>query len=232
MDGQPKMQEKARFPLVDQLRGVAVVLMIIYHFSYNLNYFKFIKVELFRDPFWWTFPRVIVFLFLFVVGLSLPLAHPENRSFHHKKYLLRIGKILAGAMAISLGTYLMFPSRWVYFGTLHCIAVCSLMVYPIIYRPKLALGIGLAILPAWLMGYEYPWIKLPHLSMDYIPSLPWVSIVCLGLFAHSIGFHRLRIPLPEFISSPLEFLGIHSFLIYLVHQPILFGIVFGLSQLF
>lgn len=231
MDKHSQRKDKTRYLLVDQLRGIAVVLMIIYHLSYNLNYFRFIKIQLFSDPFWWTFPRIIVFLFLFVVGLSLPLAHPQNKEFNHKKYFFRIGKILFGAVIITVGTYFMFPSRWVYFGTLHCIGICSLMVYPLLYRPKLALIIGLAILPAWLMGYEYPWIKLAHQSMDYIPSIPWVSIVCLGIFAHSMALYRYKLPLPIFISKPLEYLGIHSFLIYLVHQPILFGIVFGISQL-
>lgn len=224
-------QAKERYPLVDQIRGIAVVLMIIYHFCYNLNYFGHIKVNMFHDPFWWTFPRVIVFLFLFVVGLSLPLAHPLEREFDYKKYFFRVGKIGAGALLISVGTYLMFPSRWVYFGTLHCIVICSFLVWPLLHRPKTALILCIVIAAPWIAGYQYPWFTMAHKSMDYIPALPWVSIVCLGIFAYSLSFHRLTITMPIYISVPLKFLGKNSLLVYLAHQPLLFGCTYGFTWL-
>ena len=43
---------KPRYLILDHIRGLAVVLMVFFHFSYDLNVFGFIKVDMFNDPFW------------------------------------------------------------------------------------------------------------------------------------------------------------------------------------
>ena len=121
---------RKRFPLIDQIRGFAIVLMIIFHFFYDLKIFGYNNINFSKDFFWYELPRVIVFLFMLAMGLSMPLIHSEKVNW--KKFWPRWIKIALGALVISIYTYFMFKSAWIYFGTLHCIALASLVSLPFI----------------------------------------------------------------------------------------------------
>ncbi|MGB0454383.1 MAG: heparan-alpha-glucosaminide N-acetyltransferase [Bacteriovoracaceae bacterium] len=223
---------KHRFPIVDQLRGFAVLLMIIFHFSYDLAIFKFINLTFKRsDSFlWWIFPRVIVFLFLLSVGISLYLGH--HKKIRWSPFWKRWLKVTLGAVFISLSTYYMFPKRWVYFGTLHCISLCSILALGLLRFKFFNLFLFLALFIP-VIGFEktIPWFVLPHRSMDYIPLFPWIGVVALGIFLAKVDFHQLKTP-DNSLTRSLSFLGKHSLLIYLVHQPILFSLVWCVSKIF
>ncbi len=217
------MDYKKRFALLDQTRGFAIILMAIFHFSYDLTNFGFINIDFYKDPVWLIFPRIIVFLFLFCVGLSLPLSHLPKIKWN--KFFVRFFKIVIAAIAISVFTYIAFPKQWVYFGTLHCIATCSLLALPFLNFPKISLLLGIALPVMAFLDINIPWINLGHKSMDYIPVFPWLGVVLIGIFAHSVRFHQL--PIPNYIGNrQLQFLGRHSLIIYLIHQPLLFVIVY------
>ena len=214
-----------RYNFVDELRGVAVVLMIIFHFSYDLRMFGFASMDFQRDFFWWFLPRLIVFLFLFSMGISTCLGHwPKLKK---RSFFIRLAKVGGGAAAVSLVTFLLFPDRWIYFGTLHCITLSSLAILPFMGRPWLALILGLALpISKWVFKFGPTWFSLKHQSMDYIPFTPWFGICLLGVFAFHHGLHKVVILLPQTIKVGLQFLGRHSFLIYIVHQPLLYGTVY------
>lgn len=218
-----------RLVLPDQIRALAVLLMIFFHLSFDLRLLGFIPHLSDWTWLWWWLPRLIVTLFLLTMGLSLYLAHGQQ--FKPQKYFKRVLQLTVAALLVSLSTYLTFKETWVYFGTLHCIAVCSLLAYPFINRPKLALMVGLLILGIDLSGlYSFPFWRLPHQSMDYIPPLPWLGSTLLGLFfAPFIKPHHYLIK--GRLSTTLEFLGRHSLVIYLVHQPILLGILMAFKWL-
>ena len=57
--------------------------------------------------------------------------------------------------------------------------------------------------------------------MDFVPLYPWFALVLLGIFLESVRFHQ--IPLKARVSDWLAYLGKHSLVIYLIHQPILFS---------
>lgn len=214
---------RPRYALIDQIRGFAIVLMVIFHFSYDLAVFGHVNIQFQKDPFWWVFPRLIVFLFLIAVGLSLRVVHiPEYR---WKPFWKRWLKIAFFAVIISVSTYFAFPDRWIYFGTLHSIAVTSLMAVPFVRYPRFSGIMALAfLLPVVFFKWSLPWIELPHKSMDYIPAFPWVGVVFLGIFLHSVNFHQLNLPDIKPLRG-LSWLGKHSLLIYMLHQPILYGLV-------
>lgn len=219
----PKKENKQRYPLVDQIRGFAVFLMIIFHFFYDLALYRYVNIDFIRNPFWYAFPRVIVFLFLFAVGISLCLVHLPHMRW--KPFWQRWSLIVFFAVIISLSTYFFFPSRWIYFGTLHCIALTSLMGLAFLRFPKVSLFIGIALLlPALIWGVTIPWIKLPHFSMDYIAPFPWFGVVCLGIFAYHQKLHTYQLPSWK-IFKGLAFLGRHSLVIYLTHQLVLYGLI-------
>jgi len=218
------LQTHKRYEIVDILRGLAVLLMIIFHFSYDLNLFNFIDVDFHQSLFWWAFPRVIVTLFLLPMGLAMELGFKGKINW--KRVLRRFLKIGGWAILISISTYFAFPDKWIYFGTLHCIAVCSILATFFLGRKKLSIVTSLVILVPLLFGFQWPWIKLSHASMDYIPALPWLGVVLLGMVLVHFRFHFLRVPnLPG--KKLLLFFGQHSLVIYLVHQPILFALAKG-----
>lgn len=214
---------KTRYPFLDYLRGFAIILMIIFHGAFDLNVFGFVEIDFFKDKLWYAFPRVIVTLFMFAVGCGLTLAHRNQIKW--KPFWKRFLKLVVCAIGITIGTYFMFPKTWVYFGTLHSIALCSLMALPFLKYPKVSLIVGLGlIIPHLFFGMSIPWFLMAHKSMDYIPPFPWVGVVLLGIFATHQGWHKLT-PKENFLLNALEFLGRHSLVVYMLHQPILYGLV-------
>ena len=226
-----------RLQSVDILRGIAIALMIVYHFSYDLTYFGFAEFDFYNDPFWLHARTLILSLFLFVVGISLVLA--AGRRLRLRTYLIRLGYIVAGAALISLSSYLMFGPRWIFFGVLHFIAVASILGLFFVRSPRLALlaGTGLIVLDslfshAFLDQPALQWLGLMTYkppTEDYVPLIPWFGVVLLGIFA---GHRLLRHPVARSLvhgqsgSSParlLAFAGRHSLVIYMLHQPLLVG---------
>ncbi len=208
---------------LDVIRGFTIVLMIIFHFSFDLDYFGIIKIDIVNAPFWYFFPRLIVFLFLFAVGMALSLAHKNGIKW--KSFGKRLLLISFWATIISLATYQFFPEHWIYFGTLHAIAVVSVFSLPFLRRPWEALIVGLCLfIPSITYDVTIPWISLSHSSWDYISPFPWLGASLLGIFATHKKLYLVSLPQNTFVKS-LNYMGKHSLLIYLIHQPILFGIL-------
>lgn len=214
---------KNRFPFLDFIRGFAVVLMIIFHFAYDLNIFTFVNIDFLKDPFWFWFPRVIVFLFLFSVGISLNLAHRHKLKM--RPYLARLAKVGLGAIAISISTYIMYPKSWIYFGTLHCIFFATIVITPFINRPYWALIAAVIIFALDLTPYAIPFPEMSHASLDYIPLFPWTAVSLLGIFTYQFNVHKLQMKQNAIIDS-VQLLGRHAFWIYIMHQPILYSLVY------
>lgn len=219
-----------RHELLDQLRGFAVAHMIFFHFCFNLNFFALIDVDFHHDFIWWFQPRFIVANFMLVVGASLYFAH--HLSFRLQAFFKRFIKLVAGAFIISLTTYLALPDDWIYFGTLHSIATCSVLSILFVKIPRISGIIGLLVIFSSLLpNWQWPWIELSHTSLDYIPPLPWVGWCLLGIMLAKFGvfYFSLSSILPHRISQTLIFLGKHSLKIYLLHQLILFPLAYGLT---
>ena len=215
---------RKRYFIIDQIRGAAIVLMIFFHLFFDLTIFGALTINFSKNPFWYFLPRLIVFLFLIAVGLSLSLVHEEK--VYWKKFLPRFYKISVLAICISIITWFLFPTTWVYFGTLHCIALCSVMALPLLRYPRLALFISLSlIIPSALFDKNLPWFTLPHASMDYISPFPWFGVVCLGLFLKAKGFHTIHLGHGKVLSA-LSLLGRHSLKIYILHQPLIYGTLY------
>lgn len=209
---------------LDALRGLAVLWMIIFHASYDMKMFQYVDWN-FNEGFWYAFPRVIAFTFLFCVGISLNYTH--RPTINWKALQARSLKLGIAAVTISVVTYFMFRAQWIYFGTLHCIFFGSIFGALIVNHRKLA-GILLAtiLIMQYGLGFDIKWISsiLQKPSMDFIPIYPWFWAVLLGImvgpYLSSISW-LMRMPRIPF----LDFLGKHSLKIYLIHQPLFFGIL-------
>lgn len=213
-----------RSDLIDQIRGFAIILMAIFHFSFDLNAFGYVSIDFFEDKVWFVFPRIIVFLFMFTMGISLYLAHSNGIRWPLMRK--RLFKLIGFALLITAGTYVAFPERWIYFGTLHGLAACSLLALPFLRLKYINLIVFFGFMvPYTFFNKTLPFWKMEHRSLDYIPIFPWIGVVCFGIFAAHKGLHRFELP----TSSPLKglaWMGRKSLIIYLLHQPILYGSVF------
>jgi uncharacterized membrane protein len=214
-----------RIKIIDDIRALAIILMIIFHFSYDLKLFGLNQID-FHDGFWFWLPRLIVFLFLYCVGYSLCLSY-AGRNMNWAKFKKRSSKLIISALLVSLVTYFLFPNNWIYFGTLHCIALSSLLGILIVNKPKTAALITLIIpLSQYILGISYKDLSqiIPVKSMDFIPIYPWFFVVTLGISQ----YHYLpwKINYPDYpLRSYFNLLSQHSLKIYLAHQPILFGLI-------
>ena len=215
---------------LDALRGMAVIWMIIFHVSYDLRIFHYVDWD-FSRGFWFAFPRVIAFIFLFCVGVSLHYTHTPKMQWNSlKKRILTLG---GACLAVSVGTYLFFPSQWIFFGTLHCILTGSILGALVVNHRKLAAALLVIIVfSQYVLSYDISWVAavIQKPSMDFIPIYPWFWVILAGIVLGP-SLSRIRY-LKEIKSNKfLNFLSQHSLKIYLLHQPLIFAVLWVMNEL-
>ena len=232
------MTVQTRYQLIDILRGVAIVLMVWFHFSWDLWHFGYADFDFYRDPFWLNLRTLIVSLFLLLVGVSLVLA--ARGGMNWPRYFKRLGLLAGFALAITLASWYSNPQRVIVFGILHFIAFASVAALPFLrgFWLTLLTGIGLIVLDTQFSHplFDRPalhWIGLmthKPLTEDYVPVIPWLGVVLVGIF---VGQALFRWPQLAFVArvrserAPARLLalaGRHSLAIYVLHQPLLFGL--------
>lgn len=214
--------------------------MFIYHFCFDLNYYKFIQTDFYNNPLWINFRIVIVSLFLWVMGVSLWLA--TEKGIKPPRYFKRLMLLALAAAAVSLASYISFPNSVIFFGILHFILAASIagLLFIRLYYPNLLIGLSLIVIGSYYNNeiFNHPnlqWFGLmthKPITEDYVPFLPWFGVVLLGLFSAQFIFKYRHLKLisrwrEKSTSQKLICcMGRHSLLIYLVHQPLFLGILF------
>lgn len=235
-----------RWDAIDVARGLAIVAMIVYHFSWDLSFYKLIETNILQVPAWRWFARGIAGSFLLLAGVGLALAHAQG--FRKLPFLKRVLKVGGAALAVTLVTFFAFPQSYIFFGILHCIAVSSLLALPFLrLHPALTLLVAAFCLVApWL--FTSPALDAPYLDWlglgsfdpvtnDYVPIFPWFGTVLIGVVIGKVlvsrqatmALARWRSNNP--VTKALIWAGRKSLPIYLIHQPLLLGILYGVSQL-
>ncbi|PWC39005.1 heparan-alpha-glucosaminide N-acetyltransferase [Azospirillum sp. TSO35-2] len=229
-----------RRPAIDVARGLALVAMAAYHASWDASFFGLARFDLLGDPLWLAARTAILSSFLLLAGLGLVLA--TQGGLDRGRFLRRLGRVAAGAAAVSAASYALFPDSPIFFGVLHHIAVASVI------------GLAFVRLPAWLTlvlaaaavlagqilsfpVFDNPalrWIGLTTVapdSNDFVPLLPWIGGVLAG-----IGLGRLwpgigtGVAVSGRAGRGLAWAGRHSLAVYLIHQPLLFGLMWLLAH--
>ncbi len=242
------MELTNRFWEIDFLRGIAIIMMVSYHFTFDLNFFGIDSINIYSG-FLWIFPRIVASMFIFLVGLSLYLSYTRaemsgkfihERNFFYK-YLKRGVWIFSLGLLITLTTWIFVRDDFIIFGILHFIGLAIIIQYPFLrFNSKykyLNLVLGLTFIGAGLYlslftfnFNEFLWLGfVPQnlQTLDYFPLLPWLGIMSLGIFMGGILYqnYNRNFKIPDFSQFSLvkmfNFLGKHSLLIYVIHQPIL-----------
>ena len=242
-----------RFDALDALRGVAMLWMTAFHFSFDLNHFGWTQQDFYRDPFW-TWQRVlIVSLFLFCAGFGQAVAIAQGQSW--PRFWRRWAQVAACALLVSAGSWLMFPNSFIYFGVLHGLALMLIVV-----RLTAHWGRWLWLLGALAIASKFiaesvlqtgsmaqwadvlnsmrwnglGWISHKPVTEDYVPLFPWLGVMWWGAAAGAWVLRQrpewLAQPLPQALHA-LAGLGRWSLSYYLLHQPALIALVGGVSWL-
>lgn len=242
--------KNSRYPSIDVLRGLAMVWMTVYHFGFDLNHFAYLKANFYDDPFWTLQRSAIVSLFLFCAGLSQAVALQQGQSW--PRFWRRWRQIAFCALLVTAGSYAIYPGSFIYFGILHGIALMLILV-------RLTAGWGrwlwlLGWVP-WGLQFAAPYLHLTWASLDflnspafnwlglisrkpatedYVPLLPWLGVMWWGVAAGLwVLKHRPEWLKREVTSSirPLAVLGRWSLSYYMLHQPVLMGLLMLASLL-
>jgi uncharacterized membrane protein len=239
-----------RFDRLDALRGLAIVWMTIYHFCFDLNHFGWIQQNFYHDPVWTWQRSAIVSLFLLCAGAGQAVALHLGQTW--PRFWKRWAQVAGCALLVSVGSYLMYPKTFIYFGVLHGIAVMLIIVRLTAHFGAWLWPLGaLAIASKFIALYAVAtlpnlqflnssgfnilgWVSQLPQTEDYVPIFPWLGLMWWGTAAAQ----WLLLNQPEMITGRvasrakwLAWLGTWSLAWYMLHQPAMLGILTILNQL-
>jgi len=212
------------------------ILTEILHRSVFAGYAWFVFVTAICIPWhYWASQVSGVGMVMICIGIS-SFVQNEN-GFKWKKIFSRIKLLLIVSTCISIVTYVIFPTQFVYFGAVHCITLLSVIHLPFIGYPQFAiLGSALVLLHYWLVGPVFI-LDIPvwQTTVDYMPWFSNFGYLLLGVHFGHMGWHKGHY-LPRFLwgwgepgiqweDSVFPFLGRHSLFIFVAHQVVIFPIV-------
>ena len=186
-----RLVKPPRLDIVDAARGVAIAMMIGYHFCFDLTYYGWAQWAMLDDPRWVAWRTTIVANFLVLVGISLALrdahdqAHDQardrardrareqpmaDRRAANEAFVRRWLQVAAAALFVTAGSALLFSGTFIYFGVLHFVVVA-------LWLCRRAPRLG-----AWAMALGVIAIALGTLIHD--PAFDARSINWIGFSEH------------------------------------------------
>ncbi len=235
---------------LDVLKGIAIVMVVAYHLLFDLDQFVGLPIDT-TAWYWAVLALPVLVIFVGGAGISLVFSYAQNpyrvflqKTIKNTAYLL----ICAGAVTIT--TWYLFPDDVILFGVLHLIAVSRLLGMLFVGAPVVALLMGGLIFFATPVISNIPvatrlfvWLGCApdnFSSLDYFPLFPWFGIFCIGmLFGHLLLRYGRRQEKSRDkksrgpVTRACAFLGRHTLVIYLFHQPLIISILWlcGLMRL-
>lgn len=241
-----------RLRLIDTYRGLTIISMILFHACWDIVYFDLGLTSKFlygTKAYIWQ--QSICYSFILLSGFCFSYG-----KHHLKRGLMSLG----GGIIISIVTSIVIPEERDLFGVLWLLGSCMLLMIPldkVFIKNKISYLIGLIISLALFiitrnvnhgyLGFEgYNICRLPNTiyngyimtylgfmdskfySSDYFSIIPWIFLFLTGYFIQKLIKDNNR--LFKLGIKPLEIIGRHSFIIYMLHQVVLY-LVFGLISI-
>ena len=234
-------KKKSRIEIIDALRGLAVSLMVIHHALYNMAAFLGAPWWLYSNPVFDVLQAFFIGLFIMISGVSSRFSR---------------GNVERGAIVIVIAviiTYVTFRMDMpITFGILHLLGFLMIfygltqklwdrmpkILAPIIYT---VLTIASALARMFFSPVSNSlvmrdilsvlgWRQTGFVSYDYQTILPWIFVFLFGTWAGGYirerkfpaWFYELKVPF-------FPVVGRHALIIYVLHQPVLFGITMGVA---
>lgn len=238
---------RKRYAMPDNLRGLTLISMIVYHTVWDMVYIFGQNWDWFESYSAYIWQQSICCSFILLSGFCW--------SFGQKKW--KRGLLVFGAgVLISLITIVFMPENRILFGVLTLLGSCMLIMillenilkkvnpyvgliaafFLFMYTRDISYGkigwkdFGYVRLPKeWYSGWFSTYCGLPtdgFYSADYFGILPWLFLFVTGYFIYRIfeKNHWMSV-LKIGKVKPLEILGKNSLLVYMVHQPLVYGVL-------
>ena len=237
-------KRSGRIYFLDEMRGVALIGMIIYHTAYDLYAIFGVKFN-FYSTLWNALQMFVCCSFIIIAGISARLT---------KNALKHGAVVFCAGLLMTLGTYIFMPELVIWFGVLHFLGVSIMLYYcfrkPVSKAPALICGavslalflclrgfsggtvlFGQAAVPRELyftnllapLGLPGPGFS----SADYFPLIPWFFLFLFGCF---IGKYFKERRVPDFMqkrrSDFLCKIGSNTLIIYILHQPVTYALLY------
>ena len=246
--GHTKTDYKNRIHLIDTIRGVIIIGVVAYHTLFDLYSMYGIPVDGFLFHPFINFIRDFgAGMLVFISGISCHLSHSN---------LKRGIQCMIVALGFTLFTYFTMRENFIFFGILHLLSVCMLsytfMRKPVEKIPGFVAPILFVLflfvfgLPSGYLGFfGKHLIELPEhagnvflyclglpwggklYSADYFPLIPWILLFYCGCI---LGKYFKDGRIPKFfykdILPPVTFVGTKTIFIYVLHQPVVYGILY------
>lgn len=229
---------RERIEALDVIRGVLILGMICDHILYDCVSYLGVPYRFFDNPIRLTIHYIGAYLFILLSGASSSISRSNLR---------RGLELAAVAAGVSLVTWIGNHDAFIVFGILHCLAACTLL-YALL-RPAISripdriqpwLWVILTVVTFvltdvvrtdvpgfWIFGFP----TADFFSADYFPLLPWIFVYLFGAWAGPAIFGR-RLPawFYEIRCAWLAYIGRHSLIIYLAHQPVILGVMLVIAD--
>lgn len=243
---------KTRYALPDTLRGLTLLSMIAYHGCWDMVYILGADWPWYQSSGAYLWQQSICWTFILLSGFSFSLGRR-----HWRRGWLVFG---CGAVVTAV-TLVVMPGQEIWFGVLTLLGSCmllgALLERPLgrvpagaglvlsaalfvltrsVNRGYLGFeGLCLAALPGELyrnmatayLGFPFPGFR----STDYFSLVPWLFLFLTGYFLFRLTGQRLAAAPDLGRCAPLEALGRRSLLVYMLHQPVLYGLTMVLRLL-
>lgn len=255
MENERRARQKApagRYALLDELRGLDLVSMMLYHACWDLVFLFDVNMRWYAGTPGRLWLQTICWVFILLSGFCAPFG----------RYMLRRGTVVFGAGAVvTLATLVFMPEGRVIFGVLTFLGAAMLLtgvLEPLLKKVMPAVGLAVS---AVLFAVCYPvglgWVglggwklMLPQslyanyftaffgfypdwfYSADYFGLLPWLFLFWAGYYLHKAVGRRRMEPLRRPVCPALGWMGRHSLLLYLLHQPVIYGVLSAAAVLF
>ena len=245
-----------RIDYFDYIRGIAFILMLIYHIFIFIKLFTNIYIN--ENIIFLELIGIIArYLFIILFGLSLYLSYDKykkNYKEYKKKYINKIILLFISSIYMTLFTYIILPEKFIYFGILHFMCLSMILLFNIInkYNILLLLLIILILLSIYNNNYNI-YNKSNNIfsgilglsyyknSIDHFKLLKWLPIVIIGIL---LG-HLLKKNLnnKNIINNKnnknnknkllliLKYIGSNTLILYNIHWPIIYIIIYYFSHL-
>ncbi len=240
-------QTEGRIWLLDELRGLSILLMILHHAAYDAKYMFGAELPV-DSVVVYVLHIIFASLFVLISGAACRLTHSN----------LKRGAVCFGCgLLITAVTGIVMPDSIVVFGILHMLGIAMMLfalARPALDKISPAAGIVvfsmLAVLtfriPEGYVGIPYllEW-RLPRVlysteflfflglpspaffSGDYFPLVPWLFVFIAGSYA---GVYLKQRRCPDYFYKmhcrALAAVGQNTLVIYMLHQPVIYGLLY------
>lgn len=221
---------------LDALRGLCILGMVAVHAVFD-------AVELY-GLFSWEYPPIFLLaknwgsvVFVLLSGISATLG---RHSVRRGLVVLGCGMLITAVTLTGALLGLVEAGMTICFGILHCLGCCMILWHFFRRLPGRALALtgAAAVFAGWRIAFAtvpFPWLiplglaPAGFASADYFPLFPNLGWFLLGAALGKKLYAQKKTRFPGHGASPVSLLfqacGRHSLTIYMLHQPVLLGVL-------